>query len=410
MTSRREIIGAGLGLALFPKLGPPRRPKLAAVVTAYTWLSHADVILGRLLDGSSPDGIRHAPRTELVSLYLDQVTPRDMGIEVAGRHGIAVYPTVSEALCLGGPRLAVDGVVLIGEHGDYPTNPAGQKLYPRFELFQQVAAVYRSAGRSVPTFFDKHFSYDWPKAKAMWEMIQQLSIPLLAGSSVPVTVRRPPLEIPLGGKLTEAVVTGYGELEAYGFHAIEALLCMVERRLGGEVGVRRVELLRGEAVWRWRDGHGSWSQPLLTAALQRHPAVAPGRMEEVVTDPAAFVIDFRDGLKAALFSLNGLVLGHGIAVRNPDRAEPWSTFFVEGGPPVAPEEGGTRPLPNFDGLARVIESLMVTRQPPWPAERTLLSTGILAALFESKSRGGPVETADLGIAYRPARRPYFQRQ
>ena len=387
---------------------PARRPRLAAIVTSYTWLSHADVILGRLLDGSTPNGVRRAPRTTVVSLYRDQVTERDMGQEIAGRHGIRLAPTVEDALTLGHGRLAVDGVVFIGEHGDYPTNSLGQKLYPRAELFGRTAAVYRASGRVVPTFFDKHLSYDWDRARAIWRTVRELGIPFLAGSSVPVTVRRPVLEIPLGAPVTEAVVTGYGDLEAYGFHALEALQAMVERRRGGETGVRTVELLRGDRVWAWRNGPGGWTEPLLTAALARHPKVAAGRLEDIVKDPAMFLLEYHDGLRAALFSLNGLVVGHGFAARGPDQMEPWSTFFIEGGPPYAPEEGGDRPLPNFDGLAFAIEELMLTKRAPWPMERTVLTTGVLAHLFRSLESGGPVETPELAIAYAPPRRPFFQ--
>ncbi len=377
-------------------------------MTSYTWLSHADVILGRLLDGGTPNGVRRAPRTDVVSLYRDQVTDRDMGQEIAGRRGIRLAPTVEDALTMGRGRLAVDGVVFIGEHGDYPTNALGQKLYPRAELFGRIAAVYRASSRVVPTFFDKHLSWDWDRAREIWHTVRELEIPFLAGSSVPVTVRRPVLEIPLGMPVTEAVVTGYGEVEAYGFHALEALQCMVERRRGGETGVRSVELLRGDRVWAWRNGPGRWAEPLLTAALARHPKVTAGRLEDIVKDPAAFLVEYRDGLRAALFSLNGLVVGHGFAARGPDRAEPWSTFFVEGGPPYAPEEGGDRPLPNFDGLAFMIEELMLTQRAPWPMERTVLTTGVLAYLFRSIERGGPVDTPELAISYQPARRPFFQ--
>lgn len=263
---------------------------------------------------------------------------------------------------------------------------------------------------SVPVFYDKHLSYDWEKTKRVWRLARELKIPLLAGSSVPVTVRRPALEIPLGTRLTDAVVTSCGELESYGFHALEALQCMVERRAGAETGVADVELIRGQAVWKWRDGPGGWSRLLLDAALSRHPHVAAGSIEELVRDPAVFVIRYRDGLRTAVYQLDGLIVGRGFAARGDGSDRIWSTFFVEGGPPLAPEEGGTRPLPNFDGLAAVIDEFFITRRATWPIERVVLTTGMLTHLFQSLAAGSRIATPELAISYRPALRPFFQTQ
>ena len=61
---------------------------------------------------------------------------------------------------------------------------------------------------------------------------------------------------------------------------------MVERRAGGETGIRAVELLMKYAVWRWRDSEeGLWSKPLLEAALERLPARRQGQLEELVRIP-----------------------------------------------------------------------------------------------------------------------------
>src|SRR5207237_1253764 len=150
------------------------------------------------------------------------------------RFGFQLSPAIKDALTLGGKALAVDGAVFVGEHGDYPTNEVGQKLYPRYELFSQILDVYEESGRTVPTFFDKHFSYSWEKAEAIYRRAKKLGFPFMAGSSIPVTVRNPPLDPPLGTPITEAVAIGYGDLDAYGFHTLEALQCLVERRKRSE--------------------------------------------------------------------------------------------------------------------------------------------------------------------------------
>src|SRR5439155_23675439 len=164
-----------------------------------------------------------------------------------------------DALTLGTGKLAVDGVLLIGEHGDYPYNPKGQKLYPRHEYFQQIVKVFEKSGKTVPVFCDKHLSYDRTKAADMVATAKKMGFPLMAGSSLPVTWRRPELELPLGVKLKDALLVSRGELEIYGIHALEALQCMVERRFTNAdpkpapQGVAAVTCFQGDAVWKAAD-------------------------------------------------------------------------------------------------------------------------------------------------------------
>ena len=104
-----------------------------------------------------------------------------------------------------------------------------------------------------------------------------MGFPLMAGSSLPVTWRRPELEFKLGTKITEALVASRGELEIYGIHALEALQCMVERRFTNAAprpanqGVKAVTCLQGDAVWKAGDD-GVWSWELLEHALGRSPS------------------------------------------------------------------------------------------------------------------------------------------
>lgn len=180
-------------LALVPSAiaaAQPGKKKVGAIVTEYRYRSHADVIVGRILEGYSPNGVRTEPRTRIVSMYTDQIAPKDMSRDLAAKHGFKIYPTIAQALTLGGDNLAVDAVLLVGEHGDYPRNDKGQKMYPRYELFEQIVTVFRKSGRSVPVFSDKHLSYSWTKAKKMYDWSRELGFPFMAGSSIPVTVRR----------------------------------------------------------------------------------------------------------------------------------------------------------------------------------------------------------------------------
>jgi len=306
-------------------------------------------------------------------------------------------------MTLAGDSLAVDAVCFIGEHGNYPYNERGQHLYPRYELLERIVEVFRLTGKVVPVFSDKHFSYSWSKAKQMYGWSKELKYPLMAGSSIPLTMRQPLLEIPYEAEIENALTLGYGELDAYGFHTLEALQCMVERRKGGETGIRSVEWIEGDAVWNWRDGNGRWSLPLLEAALSRYPSRKPGRMEDNVKQPVAFVMEYRDGMRAVAYMLDGHVNAWSFAAKLKDSAEPVSTYFAQGDAP------GSRPFPHFDGLVHCMEEMFITGKPMYPAERTLLTTCTLSMLFESRAWRRRIETRELEIAYRTPRDTYFQR-
>jgi hypothetical protein len=394
--NRRHFLSLGAAVAA------PAKKTVGAIVTEYRYNSHADVIAGRILEGYAPNGMRAEPRTRIVSMYTAQIAPKDMSRDLSAKHGFRIYPTVAEALTLGGSKLAVDAVLLVGEHGNYPTNEKGQKLYPRFELFEQIMEVFRRSGRSAPLFCDKHLSYSWEKAKKMYDQARALKFPFMAGSSIPLTVRVPELELPLDCRLERAISVGYGDIDAYGFHTLEALQCMVERRGGSEKGIAAVEMLEGPAVWKWRDSEaGKWSAALLEAALSRSPKLPPGPPEQNAKNPVLFLLEYRDGFRAASYMLNGYVRGFLFAGKLKDRPEAVSTHFgfLEGG----------RPLPHFDGLVHCIEEMFVTGRPAYPVERTLLTTGALSFLFESRYQKKRLETPELKVAYGAPKDCYFQR-
>src|SRR5262249_9088036 len=152
----------------------------------------------------------------IAGMYVAQRPKNDLSGELSRKFGFSLYREVAGALTLGGDKLAVDGVLLIGEHGDYPYNAKGQKTYPRYESFPQLVEVCKKSGRGVPRFCDKHLSYDRAKGREMVQIARKLGFPLMAGSSLPVTWRRPELELPLGVRIQEALVASRGELEIYG--------------------------------------------------------------------------------------------------------------------------------------------------------------------------------------------------
>jgi hypothetical protein len=275
-TAAAPLIVAAAGCSRRPALaGRSRRPasagrrKIAALSTTYHVRSHSDNFITRFLEGYWINETYHEPPCDIASLYVDQIHPGDISRRLSMAFGFDIYPTIADALTLGTGRLAVDGVLLIAEHGNYPDNEKMQKLYPRYEFMQQVVDVFRASGRSVPVFNDKHLSYDWDKSKWMYDQSRELGFPFMAGSSVSVTFRRPEFDFPLDTELEDALAVGGGWTADGGvFHVLETLQCFVERRKGGETGVRSVLHLEGDAVWKAAD-EGLWSRRLLDAALAR---------------------------------------------------------------------------------------------------------------------------------------------
>src|SRR5688500_14203214 len=138
MYSRRELLWAA-ALGLTPLAAARPRLKVAAATTAYFLNSHADVILSRLMRGENLDGKSRLPDMHLVNLYVEQFPANDISRRLAAAHGVRMCKSIAEALSPDGKDLAVQGVLLIGEHGDYPKGPRGEELYPRKRFFDEVA-------------------------------------------------------------------------------------------------------------------------------------------------------------------------------------------------------------------------------------------------------------------------------
>jgi hypothetical protein len=375
------------------------RKPIAVVTTVYRTMSHAYHIANRFLFGYQVGSSLHVPRYYLASMYVDQVPENDLSGWLAQDCGVKVTRNVADALTVNG-RLAVDGVLLVGEHGNYPRNDKGQILYPRLELMEQIAEVFRRTGRSVPVFNDKHLSYTFARATHMIDLARELHFPLMAGSSLPVTWRRPELEPELETRFEDALVAAYGGIEVYGFHALEALQVMLERRRGGETGVKAVTCLTGKDVWKAGDA-GLWSWNLLHSALRRSESVNPGDVRRNVgafgvgSMPAipatAFLVEYRDGTRGTVLLLNGHIQDFVFAGRVHGETKPLSCMLH------LPATPGAR---FFDALVANIEKLLDHGRSPYPVERTLLTTGVLDAAMEShKRRGERIETPELSVRY-----------
>jgi hypothetical protein len=392
---------------------PPSRPKrIAIIATVYRLLSHAQHMGDRFLTGYPYGGVWHKPDMKVVSLYVDQKPEGDLSSGRALEFGFQVYPTISEALRCGGKELAVDAVLIIAEHGDYPRNEKGQILYPRYEFFEQCIQVFEQDGRAVPVYNDKHLSYSFEKARTMVDAARHLRFPMLAGSSLPVTWRLPAIDLPLGCHVEEALMVGEGGSDAMDFHALEGLQCMVERRRGGETGVEAVQLLEGDAVWKAGD-EGRYSKALLTSALSRSDTplgltvedgrtqdlVASGQLRILAKKPAAYFIEYRDGLKAAMLMLDGAIKDFNFAARLHGVPQLQSTQFL-----LTPEPNVTYSA----CLMHKVEEMIESGAAPYPVDRTLLVSGVLESCLTSKLRDHVrLETPHLNVAYKAPQQSQF---
>lgn len=369
-----------------------RKPlRVAAINSIYRLRSHAYHICGRVIHGFRRNGFHHQPELKLVRMYNDQYPADDLGREYGKRYGVEVCESVEQAL--GGPSsLDVDAVLLIIEHGEYQVNERGQVKYPRAELFERVVEVYRKSGRVAPVFVDKHLSYDRAKAARMVATAKEMGFGLMAGSSLPVTWRRPELEPPLGTPWKEGVVTfGFdrGPPEIYLFHALEVLQCMLERRSGGETGVATVECLKGDEVWNAIEA-GRISRRLVDAAIARSPSNNVGPLRDNVRNPLAILVEYRDGTRGAVMNLIEQVSDFAFAGFRRGADSPIATCFYLPTPP------GAR---FFDPLVWNIEKFFLTGSPPYPVERTLLTSTMLDAGLQSLQEKRPIADISLDIRY-----------
>ena len=379
MFSRRAFLGTvGTGLIVGPHVAAAnglaaQRKRLAVVTTEWRYHSHAWHMAERFLVGYPVNGHWYRPPLDVVGAYVDQKPENDLSRKRSEEFGFPIYPTIAETLRCGGDKLAVDGVLIIGEHGTYPMSEYEQTKYPRYEFFKQVSDVFRQDGRAVPVFNDKHLSWKWEWAKEMVEISRELNFAFTAGSSLPVTWRMPAIDMPYDAEVEELMCVSIGSIDSYDFHALEVIQCMAERR----------------------------SQTLAQPETFSHRYPTPIQIREWVKDPIVYRFEYADGVKATMLLMNGLVGDFTFAARLKGAPEPLSTLFY------------LPPTPNVTYSASLMskaEETFMTGKSPYPIERTLLTTGLVEAGVRSLGTGQiKLETPHLAIRYQAPRESTFVR-
>lgn len=421
MLSRRNFLAASSIAAIAgQRLGQAKatnsRKRIAFLGTEVRTHSHAQHFLDRHAMGYTYGGKWQAPRFDIASVFIDQHPDGDLAPSRIEKYKLQQFSSIEEALTLGTSKLAVDGVVIIAEHGKYPDNEKGQRRYPRYDWFKKVVKVFEASGRSVPVFNDKHLSTVWSECVEMVEDSKRLGFPFLAGSSLPVTWRMPSIDMPIDTPLKESVCVCYGRPDSYDFHGLETAQCMSERRKGGEVGISRVVALRGENLWqtlrmeKYRD-----TRRLIASALTRshnlpvdtgYPT-APVTFEwaeKALTDSIGYLIEHRDGFKTTM--LMSPIRDFNYAGLRADNDEIVSCQMY-----LPMPTHGSSTADFFNPLARHIETLVIENAAPYPVQRTLLTSGMVIAGVDSLFQQSQlIETPEMSVKYNVKPESHYWRE
>jgi 6-phosphogluconolactonase (cycloisomerase 2 family) len=360
--------------------------RIAAIATVFFPLSHADVILSRWnipYETDSQWGWKPGGESKIVTLHVEQYPQNaangknDISAAYVAKHQVRMATSIADALLShDGKTLAVDGVLLIGEHGDYPMNERGQKLYPRKELFDQIVQVFRAAGKCVPVFCDKHLSWNPEWAQAMVTTARAMKFPLFGGSTTPYCGTDPHVSVTSKDRVTDALAIYYGGEEVYGFHSLELMQSLIQYRKGGERGVKSITAWRGESVEK---GLPASLRPLLDAALRASKDVkmtssSPwlgGEPENYVL----YMFEHYDGLKSYHLMMTGCVTDWTVAIR------------VEGDDKIRVGRATMGDADSFYGhfarLNSLLQKMFMTGQSPVTEDRVLLTTQMIARATEA---------------------------
>jgi hypothetical protein len=415
--NRRTFVAGTSASLVSPRLllaaPQPRRKRIAFLGTEVRKHSHAQHFLDRHAMGYTWGGKWQTPRFDVASVYIDQFPEGDLGKGRIEKYKLKAYPSIAEALTLGTSKLAVDGIVIIAEHGTYPNNEKGQKRYPRYDWFKESVKVFEASGRSVPIFNDKHLSTQWNECVEMVADSKRLGFPFLAGSSLPVTWRLPSIDLPSGAPLQESVCVCYGGVDSYDFHGLETAQCMSERRDGGEVGISSVLALKGERLWDYlAKAERETTRQLVVAALNRsHNLPVDGGYptdpvsfdwaRRALPDTTGYFIEHRDGFRTSM--LLTAIRDFNYAGLRKDTGEIVSCQMY------LPMPGSSATTADFfNPLARHIETLVLEGKAPYPVERTLLTSGMVIGGVESLFRNQtPYDTPDMKVVYTGPRESNF---
>lgn len=411
MISRRKFLGTASTVPLLKS--PPRLPTvdkgekgIAIIATEWAFESLAQQVGDSFLMGYPYEGKWHQPRARVRSVYVERNPSSPLIRQRSDEFGMVLYPTISETLRCGKSSIGVDAVLVLADSGSKPRlTQSDREMCDRYRYFQQIVKIFHEEQKALPLYFSHFLSDYFKESEIILSTSHKIGSPLMTGSTTPLTWRMPECDLPYGRAVKEAVVVTGRDSEAAEFEALEAMQGMLERRRGGETGVRSVQLLQGDPVWQ-AASEGRWSQTLLEAALSRsdkllgitlkdarpQDLVNSGVLPEIVDHPRACIIEYIDGLKATLLQLRGAIGDLVFSARLAGRTSPLATQFL-----TVPMTSGS----HSSCLVTKIEEMVNSGVSPCPAERGWLVRGVLEKAEESGVRRGKViGTPELKRTYR----------
>ncbi|MBI5800298.1 MAG: hypothetical protein HZA92_06160 [Verrucomicrobia bacterium] len=253
----------------------------------------------------------------------------------------------------------------------------------------QLTAALTHAKRGASCFVFGALAANLAAARTFAALAAARQVTLASGTVLPTTWRLPQIDLPPQARVDEALIVVQGASPLAELHALDGLLPVLERRAGGERGVRQVKFLSGRELWRAGDRR-EWSWPLLSAALSRSDspqgdAILDGRTQDLVglglvpklaTNPRGWLLEHTDGVRTTLLVLDGVVADFNFAVRLADGSNLSAQLFRA---PVPGQE-------HYSQLAAALEDFFRTGTPPWPAQCSLLTAGLLDACRQTAAQ------------------------
>lgn len=366
-----------------------KRKKVAVIVTEYWDISHADVFITKMMEGFAVNGVRYRSTLEIASMYVDQFPERDISRGLAAKHGIPMFDSIEETLKCGGSTFQLDGIIIIGEHGEYGKNEYGQIMFPRKLFFEKCLNVMLEANRIVPVFSDKGFAIVREDIEWVYAQVKKYKIPFMSSSSIPFAFQHPhPQTIPSGAPLHRMFGFIYGDLERYSYHTIEMLQSVAERRAYGESGVEAVTAYEGERAISLLFSKG-WN--MLYRSLAGYANVTDvDTFPYTLTRPIFVEVRYADGLRGGMLfadkEINQFISAYQIYENEP----PFCTQF---------HCQWQKPYVHSAIFVLEIERFIHSARPSFPIERSLITTGVTDAIMKSVHDKMEIKTPHLLVNY-----------
>ncbi|MCD9025305.1 hypothetical protein [Cohnella silvisoli] len=366
-----------------------RKKRVAVIITEYWDISHADVFISKMMRGFSINGVPYQSTLEIAAMYVDQFPDNDMSRDMAKQYGVPMYDTIEETLKCGGNTFDLDGIIIIGELGDYPNNEFGQTMYPRREFFEICLNVMLEAGKIVPIFTDKGFAIVREDIEWVYEKVKTHRIPFMSSSSIPFCYQVPAqLPIPSGAPMKRMFGFIFSAVERYVYHTMEMMQSIAEKRAYGESGVKSVMAYEGEDAVRrllqpeWESIYRAAGGFINLTDLDRFPYT--------LERPVFIEVNYADGLQAGMLYADKEVNKFVSAYQIYESEKPLcAEFYCQ----------WQKPHVHSAIFVLELERFIHTGRALYPLERSLITTGTTDAVMKSLYYKKEIETPYLMVNY-----------